>query len=218
MRDADGLLYHLLDHSPDARPQVRGLLTDQASYLRALLDAHEYCGAARFYERARALVAPLRDRFSSPEGGFFDHAALEEQLGSLPVRERPLPENALLADCFLRLHAIEGDTQYRTLAEDALRVYARTYERAGIFASAFARAVRRYLSPLAYVNINGSADETAELREAAHALPDPLLVVHTADRADGKPAALLCHGTTCAAPAHTSAELRDRYESLLAHH
>jgi uncharacterized protein YyaL (SSP411 family) len=216
MRDADGLLYHLLDSSPDARPQIRGLLADQASYLRALIDAHEFCGAARFYERARALVTPLRDRFSAPEGGFYDHAALEDQLGNLPVRERPLAENALLADCFLRLHAIESDSRYRTMAEDALRVYAHTYERAGIFAAPFARAVRRYLSPLAYVNVTGSVDETADLREAAHALPDPLLVVHTADRTDGTPAAYLCRGTTCAAPAHTSAELRDRYESLLA--
>lgn len=216
MRDAAGLLYHVLDPSDGAQPHIRGLLTDQAAYFRALLDAHEYGGATRFFDRARELVAPLREHFAAPDGGFFDHAALEQPLGSLPARQRPLPENALLADCFLRLHAIEPESGYRTIAQDALRVYARTYERAGIFAASFARAVRRYLAPPAYVNINGSVEETSELRETAHALPDPLLVIHTADGTNGAPVAHLCRGTACAAPAHNASELRDAYESLLA--
>lgn len=216
MRDADGLLYHVLDQTPGAQPRIRGLLTDQAAYLRALLDAHEYGGASRFVDRARELVAPLRERFGAPGGGFFDHAALEQPLGMLPARARPLTENALLADCFLRLHAVDPEAGYRIVAQDALRIHARTCERAGIFAAPFARAVRRYLAPLAYVNITGSVGETSELREAAHALPDPLLVVHTADRSNGAPAAHLCRGTACAAPAHDASELRDAYESLLA--
>ncbi|HKU66666.1 MAG TPA: DUF255 domain-containing protein [Candidatus Baltobacteraceae bacterium] len=214
MRDSDGLLYHFIEASPDARPRVRGLLTDQAAYLRALLDAHEYTGEARFLDRARALVKPLRERFGAADGGFYDHAALEEPLGNLPLRERPLPDNALLAECFLRLHAIESEPEYRSIAEDALRVYARTYRGAGLFAAPYARALRRYLSPLAYVNLVGSAAATAELREAAHALPDPLLVVHTTDRADGAPEAYLCRGTACAAPARTIAELREAFEML----
>lgn len=215
MLDADGLLYHLLDPSTESAPQVRGLLADQAAYLRALLDAHEYSGAPRFFDRALALVEPLRRNFGAPEGGFYDHAALEEALGNLPLRQRPLPENAALADCFLRLHALQHEAEYRTIAENALRVYAHTYERAGIFAAPFARSLRRYLEPDSYVNITGTPEETAELREAAHALPDPLLVVHTTGHTDGAAAAYLCRGTVCAAPASTGAQLREAYESLL---
>ena len=216
MLDETGLLYHFvpLDAGAQAQPGVRGLLTDQAAYLRALLDAHEYAGGARFLERARNLVPAIRRHFSAPDGGFYDHAALERPLGNLPHRDRPLPENALLAECFLRLHAIDPDDGYRQVAEDALRVYAHTYERAGLFAAPFARALRRYLSPPAYVTIVGPNDAAAELREAAHALPDPLLVVHTADRTEEPPAAYLCRGTTCAAPARTAADLRDAYETL----
>lgn len=214
MRDADGLLFHYIEPGTDAAPRVRGLLTDQAAYLRALLDAHEYTGEARFLARAKALVAPLRERFGAGDGGFYDHAALEETLGNLPIRERPMQDNASLAESFLRLHAIEHDDEYRRLAEETLRVYAKTYERAGLFAAAYARAVRRYIAPLVYVNIVGTAEETADLREAAHALPDPLLVVYTAPATDGTPAAYLCRGTVCAAPAHTSAELRDAFEAL----
>lgn len=211
LRDADGLLYHFIE--PGAAPQVRGLLTDQAAYLRALLDAHEFTGESRFLERARALLQPLRESFGASGGGFYDHAALEESIGALPVRERPLPDNALIADSLLRLHAIDPGAGYRELAENTLRVYARTYERAGIFAAPFARALRRYLSTPAYVTITGPLAQSSDLREAAHALPDPLLVVHS-DRVDEPVAAYLCRGTVCAPPAHNAAQLRDAYEVL----
>lgn len=212
MRDTDGLLYHFIE--PDGTPQIRGLLTDQAAYLRALLDAHEYTGAGRFLQRAREIVPALRDSFGAQDGGFYDHASIEESLGALPLRDRPLPDNALLADSLLRLHAIDPDAGYREIAERALLVYARTYDRAGIFAAPFARALRRYLSTPAHVTITGSAEQGDVLREAAHALPDPLLVVHSKET-DGEPAAaFFCRGTTCAAPAHTPAELRDAFEAL----
>ena len=110
------------------------------------------------------------------------------------MRERPLPDNAVLADCFLRLHAIETNDEYRVIAQDALRVYAQTYARAGLFAAPFARALRRYLSPARYVNIVGAPEHTAVLREAAHALPDPLLVVRTIEQHDGRAVAYLCRG------------------------
>src|SRR5579872_5872130 len=216
LRDDAGLLYHFLDRTPGARPQVRGLLTDQAAYLRALLDAHEYTGEPRFLDRARVLLAPVREHFAAPDGGFYDHAAFEAALGNLPLRERPLPENALLADCFMRLYAIDGDEQLRAIAERTLLTYARTYERAGIFAAPFARAVRRYLSPAAHVKLAGSPQQTVELRETAHALPDPLRVVYTTGP-DGATAAYFCRGTVCAAPAKTPAELRDAFESLREH-
>ncbi|HEY9180767.1 MAG TPA: DUF255 domain-containing protein [Candidatus Baltobacteraceae bacterium] len=212
MRDDAGLLYHFIE--PGGAPQVRGLLADQAAYLRALVDAHEYTGVPRYLQRARELVHAVREHFAAQDGGFYDHAAIEEQIAALEQRDRPLPDNALLAESLLRLHAIDPDGGYRTLAEDALRVYAHTYDRAGIFAAPFARALRRYLSPPAYVTITGSPENTEVLREAAHALPDPLLVVHTKDGDGEAPAAYFCRGTVCAAPAHTAPELRDAFEAL----
>lgn len=211
MRDGDGLLYHFIE--PGGTPQVRGLLTDHAAYLRALLDAHDYGGEPRFLERARELVPRIRERFGAPHGGFYDHAALEEPLGALPVRERPLPDNALVADSLLRLHAIDPAAGYRDLARDTLRVYARAYEPAGLFAAPFARALRRYLSPPVHVRITGPLTQSADLREAAHALPDPLLVVYS-ERADAPAAAYLCRGTICAPPVHDAAQLREVYEAL----
>src|SRR5581483_3867628 len=54
LSDPDGLVYHYV--VPGGTPQVRGLLTDQAAYLRALVDAHEISGEPRFLERARTLA------------------------------------------------------------------------------------------------------------------------------------------------------------------
>jgi len=215
MRDASGMLYHFWDpRNAAATPQVRGLLTDQAAYLRALLDAHEQTGESRFLDRARALIAPLRERFEAPDGGFYDHAQLEEALGTLPLRDRPMPENALIAESLLRLQAIDGEDELRRAAEATLRVFAATYQRAGIFAASYARVVRRFLSPVATVKIEGQGDSAAELREAAHALGDPLLVVHAISK-PGAATAYYCRGATCAPPARTPAQLRDAYESSL---
>ena len=226
MRDENGLLYHFIELQPGAVPSVRGLLADQAAYLRALLDAHEYGGRPRFLERARDLADAIDRNFAAEDGGYYDHAQVEQQLGNLVIRERPMPDNALLAECFLRLQILEGDPLYRERARRALLVYAKTYERAGMFAAPYARAVRRYLSTSASVILVGSAAETAELREAAHNLPEALLVVGTVDPHDGdrlrargfdphlQPVAYVCREEACAAPALTAAELRGAYETL----
>ena len=72
LRDERGLLYHYV--VPGGSPEVRGLLTDQAAYLRALIDAHETSGEPRFLERALALADAVLVDFSAEDGGFFDRA------------------------------------------------------------------------------------------------------------------------------------------------
>jgi uncharacterized protein YyaL (SSP411 family) len=224
MRDGDGLLYHYVE--PGGAPQVRGLLTDQAAYLRALLDAHECGGRPRFLERARTLARAIERAFASPGGGFYDHAGAEEQLGNLAVRQRPLADNCLLAESFLRLSALEPDERMRQVAERTLQIYASNYGSMRIFAAPFARALRRYFSDAPSAVLAGTPEETAELREAARALPNPFTTVRTIGPDDRKtledrgmdpkiaPALYLCRGNVCGAPARTPAEVRDAFERL----
>jgi uncharacterized protein YyaL (SSP411 family) len=214
MRDGDGLLFHYVE--PGGTPQVRGLLGDQSAYLRALLDAHEETGEERFLERARELAGAIDAAFTAPGGGFYDHAALERALGNLVIRDRPLPDNASLADSFARLAALLEDPQYRERAQAALRVYAQSHRHAGLFAAPFARALRQLLHEPRTLVIVGSARETEELREASRHLPDPLLSIRTTTTSNGRErgAAYLCAGTHCAAPARTAQELRAAYEQL----
>ena len=226
MLDANGLLTHFIE--PGGSPQVHGLLTDQSAYLRALLDAHEYTGHARFLQRARDLATAIEAHFAAEDGGFFDHASMEDTLGNLPLRDRPLADNASLAESFMRLALLDNEPRYRDVAERALRIYANTYDRSGIFAAPYARAVRRYLSPETSVVLIGSVNETTDLREAAQVLPKTLLAVRTIGNgeegelarrgfdADLHPAAYVCRGSACGAPAQTVAGLRDAYEQLVA--
>ncbi len=224
MRDGDGLLHHFLE--PHGAPAVRGLLTDQAAYFAALLDAHEYGGHERFLARARALADALERRFGAPDGGFYDHAEMEDPLGNLAIRDRPLPDNALLAECFLRLSVLDEEPRYRETAQRTLGLYATTYERAGTFAAPYARAVRRALTPATCVVLVGSAEQTSGLREAARSLPASIVCTRTIETSERSalaqrgfdpgvhPAAYVCRGQTCAAPVRDAAELRAAYDTL----
>ncbi|HEX5274016.1 MAG TPA: DUF255 domain-containing protein [Candidatus Rubrimentiphilum sp.] len=223
MRDENGLLYHFFE--PGGTPQVRGLLTDQVAYLRALLDAHETSGEPRFLVRARELVSVVDNAFASPNGGYYDHAGEEEQLGNLSVRQRPLADNSLLAESFLRLAVLDDDDAKRSSAERTLQLYASNYGSMRMFAAPFARALRRFFGERASVVLVGSPEQTSDLRETARALPDPLLAVRTIAPDDVQklrdrgmeptlaPAAYLCRGNVCSAPVTTAADLRDAFEA-----
>jgi uncharacterized protein YyaL (SSP411 family) len=221
--DSDGLAHHFI--TPGGEPQVRGLLTDQVAYARALLDAHETCGEARFLERARALVGRILERFEAADGGFYDHLPVEAELGRLEIADRPIVDNAILAETQLRLNALTGDARFREVAERALAVYARTYASAGSFAAAYGRALQRLIAPVASVRIVGDPAATDAFREAAARLPSPLVAVRTVAPAEAEgldlpaqpqPAAYVCAGTSCGPAVSDAAGLRAAFDQLAA--
>jgi len=220
--DADGLAYHFI--VPGKPPEIRGLLTDQAAYLRALLDGHEISGEDRFLQRAQALADAIMGRFESEDGGFYDHIAAEPQLGRLGVADRPIVDNAVVAEALLRLGALLDAAGYREHAARALALYGRTYASAGSFAAAYGRALRRLLSPEVSVRIVGSPDATDDFREAAVRLPATALTVRTIPPDDTRAAALppeprlaayVCAGSVCGAPVLEAAGLREAYDNLV---
>jgi hypothetical protein len=218
LTDADGLAYHYI--VPGGSPQVRGLLTDQAAYLRALLDAHEASGEVRFRERAVALEAAIARAFEAKDGGFYDRAPEDSALGRLDVPDRPIGDNGLMAESLLRLAAMTGDAAYRERAERVLTLYAKTFAAAGSFGAAYARALRRYLAPEVTVKVVGSAAAGGAFREAAKRLPGGLTTVASFAPGEGglpsqpAPAAYVCRGTACAAPVTSAAEIRAAYDGV----
>lgn len=223
MLDGEGLAYHFI--LPGDVPQVRGLLTDQVAYARALLDAHEISGEPRFLQRARSLTDAVIPRFEAEDGGFYDRLPTDDPFGSLALPDRPLNENGLFAEVLLRLEALTGDERYREHAEKVLALYARTFAAAGTFAASYARALRRYLSPVVAVRVVGEASKTGALREAAWRLPTPFVAIRTLPSdtaaelglpADPSPAAYVCAGNVCAAPAREGSALREAYDQLAA--
>ncbi|GAC1501178.1 MAG: DUF255 domain-containing protein [Vulcanimicrobiaceae bacterium] len=222
MLDRGGLLHPFLPLG--GIPEVPGLLTDQAAYLRALLDAHERTGEPRFLERAKQLCEVLSERLEAPSGGYFDRAGSDGDLGNLGFKDRPLGDNAVVADSLLRLCALTGDDSYRTRAYQTLLVFAKSYGKARTFAAPFARALRRYLNPVSTVTVVGDPPATQEFRDVAARLPDPLLCVRTILPGDSAalrllgfersiaPAAYVCRGQTCSAPVGRASDLRAAFE------
>jgi uncharacterized protein len=221
--DPDGFVYHVL--SAGEPPRVRGLLTDQVAYVRALTDAHEISGEDRFLQRARTMADRLLERFEAPDGGFYDRIALEAPIGRLEILDRPIGDNGILAETLLRLDLLASEPRYRVAAERALIIHAKNFASAGAFAAPHVRALRRYLGENLAVRVVGTAKATDAFREAALRLPTPLLAIRTISPAGAHafalpaaphPAAYVCSGTTCAAPATEAAGLRAAYESLRA--
>jgi uncharacterized protein len=218
--DDDGFAFHVM--RPGAAAEVRGLLTDQVAYLRALVDGHEITGEARFLERARDLAKCILERFGAPGGGWYDRIGVEETVGRLKLHDRPIAENGVLAETLLRLHALTHDDGYREAAVRALELFAPTYVQAGSFGAAYARAVRR-LSSLHYsVRIVGSPVATEPFREAAVRLP-ALAAVGTVPPESAAaaglpetpvPAAYACTNTACGSPVTDPADLRKAYDEL----
>ena len=211
--DSDGLAYHVLQ--PGGEPEVRGLLTDQVAYARALLDAHETTGEGRFLDRARALCDVVTERFAAQDGGLYDRVPAPDALGRLALTDRPIGDNGTFADVLLRLGALTESPHYRGRVESILRVYAATSASAGPFAAAYARALRRYLSPEVTVRIAGAPAQTQAFREAALRLPSPFVGIRTLPAEDGAVTAYVCSGQTCGPPAREAAALRAAYDAVV---
>ena len=220
LTDANGLLYHVA--APGEAPAVRGLLTDQVAYLRALLDAHETAGEPRFLDRAVSMASQIVERFEAEDGGFYDRVALESTLGRLDLPDRPIGDNGILAESLLRLSALAGDERWRSHAERTLLLYARTYASAGSFAAPYARALRRFLAPEIVVRVVATPDAGADFREAAARLPSPFVNVRTLRPPQAEsaglpsspaPAAYVCRGTVCGEPVTAAAALRTAYDA-----
>jgi uncharacterized protein YyaL (SSP411 family) len=207
----------------DGTPHQPGLLGDQVFTARAFLDAFEVSAEPAYLERAEDMAALLVDRFADGDGGgFYDVWEGHETLGRLGIRQKPLAENAVAAEVFLRLGQLTRRPDYEEAARRTLEGFSGDEEVMGHFAAAYARAVDLLLDPPVEVRIVGDPAQpaTAALHIAALALPvaartvDVLHPSRDAARlealilpAEPSPAAYVCHGTLCSAPVQEAGSL-----------
>jgi hypothetical protein len=207
-----------------------GLLEDYACVAAGLLKLSGMTGEARWATVAGALLDAVLVAFADGKGGFYDTADDGELLIFRPVdpTDNATPSGTFAAaDALLSYAALTGEERYREAAVAALAVLppvAARYPRAGGAGLAVAEAL---LSGPAEIAIVGPDDDprTADLlRAALHAAPpgavfargpgaapDGNAVPLLADRplVSGGPAAYVCRGFTCQAPATTPAALRE---------
>ncbi|MEX1253881.1 MAG: DUF255 domain-containing protein [Dehalococcoidia bacterium] len=226
MRSAGEGMYRYFD----GEPHQLGLLGDQVTTAHALLDAYEGTGDAAHLDRALELAALLEERFADEAGGgFFDTSRGHDSLGRLDMRQKPLNENAAAALLFLRLERFTHERRYAETAERTLAHFAGQHQGMGHFAAAYARAVDTLLHPPADVKLVGPGDALGALHRAALWLRVPDRAVQLLDPSrDGdrlaslampsepSPAAYVCYGTACSAPARTVEELEATVEQMRA--
>ena len=151
----DDLLAHLYEpgagvaHVLDEGPGERGLLADQVSVARALLDLHDAEGAPSRLDAAadimRTALATLTD---AAGGGLLDRpAGAPDAIGLLAEPRRPLAANAEAAGVLARLSRATGDLDLHARALDLLRAQSGTYRQHGLAAAPYALAILELFGP-----------------------------------------------------------------------
>jgi uncharacterized protein len=143
MMHRNGSVYH---YAIDGHPGLPGQLSDQVWLTRALLDAYELHGRKYYLETAIALMHfACQELLDEHNGLFYDYPADDDAPGRLSLREQPLTENAIAAECLLRMSVYSKrqnlhDTALLVLS-GCLEKYRRTGIQGAIYASVVAYAI-----------------------------------------------------------------------------
>ncbi|MEO6196665.1 MAG: DUF255 domain-containing protein [Dehalococcoidia bacterium] len=209
----DGIMYRFLD-STEA-PQIPGLLGDQSHTALAMLDAYEVCGDSAYLDDAVRLADLLEARYFDAEaGGFWDVTEGGDGLGRLQERQKSVQENAVVAEMFFRLGHLTREDKFLAVLKKTLQAFVGLYPEMGYFASGYATCVDLLLNPPLQINIVGGFSNVSTLHRAALSLGSPARIVQVLDPArdserlaqlvlpaEPSPAAYVCSGSACSAPA-----------------
>ncbi|NYF80371.1 thioredoxin domain-containing protein [Granulicella arctica] len=208
--------------------RVSGVLEDYVFFAIAALDAWDSTGDLRYYTAAESIADSAIQRFYDRTGGaFFDTEVStngQRPLGALATRRKPLQDsptpagNSVAATLLLRLHALNGRTEYADMATDTLEAFAGIVEHFGLYAASYGLALQRMVTPPVQVCIIGD-DPTARHLEAialARYAVNKSVIRLTREQLQALPPALaetlpflptvegsfavLCSGNTCQPP------------------
>ena len=232
-RNADFLLTALcpggsLRHAwRDGQAGREVFLEDYAALILGLLALYQADFNPRWFQQADRLAAQMLERFSDPQGGFFDTPSDAETVLTRPmdVQDNATPSgNALAAQALLKLAAFTGNEEYRARAEGSLRlVVSQAVQYPGAFgawlsAADFALGTVRQVAVIGELADQRTRALIAKVREsyrpnrivAASAYPptsgSPALLEDRPMLA-GKPTAYVCEGFVCNLPVTRPEEL-----------
>ena len=105
-----------------------------------------------------------------------------DAFGALKLLDKPLNENSVAANAFLRLHYYTGKQECLEAAKKTLEFFASTYQRYGINGAAYGLVVEFYLHPM-QIHIVGSMKDYLTRRFLGESLGayNPLKVVEVID-------------------------------------
>jgi uncharacterized protein len=139
MMHRNGSVYH---YAINGHPGLAGQLSDQVWMTRALLDAYELHGRKYYLETAIALMHfACQELLDEQNGLFYDYPADDDASGRLTLREQPLTENAIAAECLLRMSAYSKRQNLHDTALLVLSGCLEKYRRTGIQGAIYACVV-----------------------------------------------------------------------------
>ena len=141
----DGSVYH---YAINKQAELPGQLADLVWMVRALLDAYERYERRPYLETAITLMHfACQELLDRQTGLFFEYPEDEEAVGRLLLREQPLTENAIAAECLLRMAVYSKRQNLRDTAllvlSGCLGQYRRTGIHGAIYACVVAQAVEK---------------------------------------------------------------------------
>ncbi len=145
MLDDEGLVYH---YAVDGHVALAGQLADTVALTRTLLDAYERHHTTKYLQTATLLMQYACQELLDEESGlFYDGPYDEYAVGRAAMRMQPLTENALAAECLLRLAAYDEQKNLREtgllVLSNCLALYRRTGIQGALYASIVLRAIER---------------------------------------------------------------------------
>ena len=150
-------------HYFDGRAQMVGLLTDQVSTARALVDAYQVTGNPLYLLEASGLVTAVRTFYRDETTPTFVDRFQDPRLrGAMRRPDRDLIENAEFAMVMLDLSALTGDEVLVGEAQKTLEMFADQVGLYGTYGAPLARAVNYALrQPVRLVVRKGGQPEQA---------------------------------------------------------
>jgi uncharacterized protein YyaL (SSP411 family) len=222
----DGSVRHSLDFGDGPKASsLQGLLGDQASLALACLHIaqHDPTLNADAITIGRGILAYALRELNAEDGGFYDSPANPDAKGMLKTRIKPIFDNCAMAEALLMMSYLDDEAadDAREMARQTLAVFLEEYPRYREHGSPYALAVMRATQVPDEIMIVAKPEESVTFIDVAHETYSPWRIVRVLDPSrdaeaivkrgyptNNLPAAFVCKGTTCSAPAHEPAALR----------
>ncbi len=161
---------------------LAGFLTDQSYMIRCLIDCYQVTSDRNFLKKAENLAVLILNMLWDEAGGFYDKPKDMSAFGALKLLEKPLEENSVAADAFLRLYHLTGKEVYLETAKKTLEFFTSSYQQYGITGAVYGLTVEMYLHPM-QIHVVGSLEDiiTSRFRSESLKAYNPLKVVETLD-------------------------------------
>jgi uncharacterized protein YyaL (SSP411 family) len=159
-----------------------GFLTDNSYMLQCLIDCYQVTSEKKFLDFAQKLAQFMINKLWDTTGGFYDKPENKKAFGALKKSDKPLEENCITVQAFLRLHHLTGKNIYFEKAKKTLEYFVSDVKKYGIMASSYGLAVEQYLRSVQVQVIGNIKDSaTLKLRDQSLKTYNPLKTVETID-------------------------------------